>query len=301
VILLYTDEDIHVASYVRTHFDSLEKASGSDCDVLFIENPRSIERSIYWRGILDEVSYIIWKSLGWEASKPYNKAEAYDLAKTFMVPIDILPCALVFVNGKLLYDSISRLEGDLTTTFRQIFIGFQKNVGHDEPGFLNRLFHFRRKTAITSQNNMADDKMAQRPLCFLSHNSNDKNVVRRVAASLHTFSIDTWFDEWEILPGDSIAGKVAEGLRKASHLIVFLSKAAVSSNWVIEEMNTALYHAISSKQLAIIPVAIEDCDIPMIIGSYAHIKEDDPRAIATNIRQAVLGVTTKPPVQIPAL
>lgn len=289
VALLYTDEDTNIASYVRTHFDSLDKASGSDCDVLFIENPRAVDSASFWKGSLDEISYVIWRSLGWERSKPYNKAEVYDVAKALDIPLDMLPCALTSEDGEIISESIIKLEGDLTSTFREIFRGYQDNASAN-------LF---RSDDVDSEpsDSMEEFKDKEKPVCFLSHNSNDKEIVRKVAASLHTFGIDTWFDEWEILPGDSIVGKIEEGLRKATHLVVFLSKKAVSSSWVSEEINTSLYHAISSKKLAVIPVVIEECEIPMILGSFAQVREMSPGRIATNIQNAVLGITGKPPVK----
>jgi hypothetical protein len=48
VMLLYTEDDVHVASYVRTHFDMLDKASGDLCDVYFIENPGAVGSSGFW-------------------------------------------------------------------------------------------------------------------------------------------------------------------------------------------------------------------------------------------------------------
>ena len=40
--------------------------------------------------------------------------------------------------------------------------------------------------------------------CFLSHNMANKQVARSVGAHLTLSGIDVWFDEWEILAGDSI-------------------------------------------------------------------------------------------------
>ena len=62
IALLYTDEDVHVASYVRTHFDALDKASGNDCDMFFIENLNSITSHRYWYSVLDRLAYVIWRS-----------------------------------------------------------------------------------------------------------------------------------------------------------------------------------------------------------------------------------------------
>jgi hypothetical protein len=62
IALLYTDEDPHIASYVRTHFDSLDKASGEACDVFFIENPSAVDPYTYWKDFLETKVYVVWKS-----------------------------------------------------------------------------------------------------------------------------------------------------------------------------------------------------------------------------------------------
>ena len=47
---------------------------------------------------------------------------------------------------------------------------------------------------------------------FLSHNWKDKDIARRLGAQFRLAGADVWFDEWEVRAGDSIPGKVNEGL-----------------------------------------------------------------------------------------
>ena len=47
---------------------------------------------------------------------------------------------------------------------------------------------------------------------FLSHSSSDKELVTRIAEDLKDAGIPVWLDAWEILPGDSVAQKIQEGL-----------------------------------------------------------------------------------------
>jgi len=42
---------------------------------------------------------------------------------------------------------------------------------------------------------------------FLSHNTNDKEYVRRLAAATAATGAHVWFDEWTIRPGDSIPAR----------------------------------------------------------------------------------------------
>jgi len=237
----------------------------------------------------------VWRSLGWTKSVPYNKAEVYDIAKSLQIPLSSLPCAVVINSIPSSKRLLISLKNDLTSSFREIFSRFQNvepisyddNQGKEPERLLisleNHLTSSFREL-FTKLKNVEpisyDDSEEKKPVCFLSHNSKDKHLVRQVATSLYTFGIEVWFDEWEVLPGDSITVKIEEGLKKSSHLVVFLSKAAIESSWVKEEMNVALYHAISSRKMKVIPVILEDCETPTIISSYARIVSQEAPTIA---------------------
>ncbi len=150
----------------------------------------------------------------------------------------------------------------------------------------------------TINTNMEEMSQVQNPVCFLSHNRQDKNLVRGVASILHGYGIETWFDEWEILPGDKITEKIEEGLSQATSVVIFLSPHAVASEWVKEEMHTALYQTISTGRLQIIPVVVTQCRIPLLLSNYSRIEVgDDKTQIADKIQRAILRITGKPPVR----
>ena len=61
------------------------------------------------------------------------------------------------------------------------------------------------------------------PTVFLSHTTADKDFARRLATVLTAHRIEVWFDEWEIKVGDSLMGKVQDGISRSSYLGVVLS------------------------------------------------------------------------------
>lgn len=67
-------------------------------------------------------------------------------------------------------------------------------------------------------------------LVFLSHNKADKAVARKVGAHLILSNIDVWFDDWEIQAGDSIPGKLNEGLADFDAFVLLWSVNAKRSN-----------------------------------------------------------------------
>lgn len=51
------------------------------------------------------------------------------------------------------------------------------------------------------------------PSLFLSHSSADKTFVEKLAKDLEGVGVNVWFDKWEIKVGDSLTGKIEEGLQ----------------------------------------------------------------------------------------
>jgi hypothetical protein len=96
------------------------------------------------------------------------------------------------------------------------------------------------------------------PGVFLSHNWNDKWFVRKPAAELQSYDIRVWLDEAEIKIGESLIEKVHEALGKAKYVVAVLSKNSVKSNWVKQELQTAMSMQIASGEVRILPIVIED-------------------------------------------
>jgi hypothetical protein len=111
---------------------------------------------------------------------------------------------------------------------------------------------------------------------FISHSSADKPFVRRLVQELEKRRLNVWFDEQELKVGDSIVANVSAGLRDSHYLIVVLSRASVASRWVQEELNAALMEDLSGEGQAVLPVLLEDCDVPPLLRSrlYADFRTD---------------------------
>lgn len=63
------------------------------------------------------------------------------------------------------------------------------------------------------------------PSLFLSHSSADKTFVEKLAKDLEGVGVNVWFDKWEIKVGDSLTGKIEEGLQANDYLGLVLSPA----------------------------------------------------------------------------
>lgn len=77
--------------------------------------------------------------------------------------------------------------------------------------------------------------------------------------------IKPWLDAIDILPGESIVSKINDGLMECDYVILFLSKNSVTSNWVQKEWESILWDEVGENKTKIIPVKLDDCEIPKIL------------------------------------
>lgn len=141
------------------------------------------------------------------------------------------------------------------------------------------------------------------PKVFISHASEDKQrFVIHFATQLRERGIDAWIDQWEMLAGDSLVDKIfEEGLKEAAAVIIVLSKASVLKPWVREELNAAVVTRIQ-KGTKIIPIVLEECDVPEALKSlvWESVKDiNDFGDCLSRVVDAVFGHSKKPPIGSP--
>jgi hypothetical protein len=113
-------------------------------------------------------------------------------------------------------------------------------------------------------------KHAAERVAFLSHSSKDKAIIRQLAADLSAEGIAVWLDEQRIHVGDSIPDKIAQGLAQSDFFLIALSEHSVDSEWVKRELNNALVQEISKRKIAILPLKLSHCEIPILIADKKY-------------------------------
>ena len=138
------------------------------------------------------------------------------------------------------------------------------------------------------------------PKVFVSHASEDKDrFVLDFATKLREQGIDAWLDKWEMFPGDSLVDKIfEEGLKEAEAVIIVLSHNSVDKPWVREELNAGVMKRIG-KGTKIIPIVLDDCEIPEVLNStlWEKIEKLDnyPHSL-DRIIASIFGQKDKPPI-----
>ncbi len=97
---------------------------------------------------------------------------------------------------------------------------------------------------------------------FISHNHQDKTFVRRLGADLAANGVKPWIDEAEINIGDSLIAKVSAAIDEMRYFIVVLSPRSVASAWVRQELEQALASQLAEREVRVLPLVLEPCDIP---------------------------------------
>ncbi|WP_426042728.1 toll/interleukin-1 receptor domain-containing protein [Brevundimonas sp. TWP2-3-4b1] len=100
---------------------------------------------------------------------------------------------------------------------------------------------------------------------FLSHTKADKPFVRKLRDDLVQAGVRVWFDEAEILVGDSLSEKIAEGLKLSRFIAVVLSSESINAKWVNKELEIAMTREIEGGEVVVLPLLYEKCEIPAFL------------------------------------
>jgi hypothetical protein len=134
------------------------------------------------------------------------------------------------------------------------------------------------------------------PKAFICHATEDKSFVIPFATALRQNGVDAWVDEWEIQAGDSLTRKIFdEGIEQAAIVFAILSSTSVTKKWVKEELDAAIVNRIE-RSMRLIPVLIEDCDIPQALRSTKWVRYDgnDLKKVVDEIICAVFRKSDRP-------
>jgi hypothetical protein len=107
------------------------------------------------------------------------------------------------------------------------------------------------------------------PKLFVSYSHADEPVAARLVSDLRAYGWDVWFDRNELLVGRDIVREVFSGLSTSNFVLILLSRAAVQSHWVAEELSLAKLREIE-RQAFVLPALLEDCLVPPPLQSKVY-------------------------------
>lgn len=109
------------------------------------------------------------------------------------------------------------------------------------------------------------------PHLFLSHSSKNKELVRKLAQDLNVCEIDVWLDSWEINAGDSLYEKLSTAIEDSKYIALIISEEFNESVWANNELKQAIAREIRIKRKLIIPILIDDAQIPPFLEDRIYV------------------------------
>lgn len=99
------------------------------------------------------------------------------------------------------------------------------------------------------------DEIVRRRDVFISHASEDKEAIARpLAEQLQRDGFTVWFDEYELVLGDSLRSKIGDGLTHSRVGVVILSRSFLAKQWSQWELSGLTARQNSGEQNVILPV-----------------------------------------------
>lgn len=121
---------------------------------------------------------------------------------------------------------------------------------------------------------------------FVSHRRDDVALAEQLALDLRASGHDVWFDEWAIDLGDSIVGRMNEGLGSAAYLVLCCSAQSMTGPWLGREWLSALARQLDGHAVRVLPVLLPGGVPPPIIADlkYADLSADWRAGVAALLR-----------------
>ncbi|HEX2206254.1 MAG TPA: toll/interleukin-1 receptor domain-containing protein [Longimicrobium sp.] len=131
--------------------------------------------------------------------------------------------------------------------------------------------------------------------CFLSYASHDQGFTERLYADLQEHGVRCWFAPEDLPIGERIRTGIDESIRKHDRLLLILSRHSVVSDWVEQEVETALARERDEKRPVLFPIRLDDAVMtsthgwPSLIKNTKHIGDfrewQNPGAYAAALKR----------------
>jgi uncharacterized protein YjbI with pentapeptide repeats len=94
--------------------------------------------------------------------------------------------------------------------------------------------------------------------CFISYSHRDKMFAERLHADLQDKGVRCWFAPHDLPIGAKTWDAIDDAIRLRDKLLVVLSKAAISSDWVEDEVSKAYAEEWVRKEVVLLPIRIDN-------------------------------------------
>lgn len=100
---------------------------------------------------------------------------------------------------------------------------------------------------------------------FISYAHQDQILAKRLYTDLRKKDVPCWFAPHDLRPGTPILRGIEEAIHVQEKFLLILSKHAVKSEWIKQEVDAALYQEIKRRQDVLFPIRLDNA----ILKSHA--------------------------------
>jgi hypothetical protein len=108
--------------------------------------------------------------------------------------------------------------------------------------------------------------------CFISYSSKDQSFAERLHADLQNKGVRCWFAPEDLKIGAEIRTGIDESIRLHDKLLLVLSETSVKSQWVQQEVETALAKEREQGRIVLFPIRLDDVVMQIGTGWPAYLK-----------------------------
>ena len=133
---------------------------------------------------------------------------------------------------------------------------------------------------------------------FISHNSLDKPLARRIDHLLNLNGFKSWLDEGEIKFGESLIRKITDGIHNSDYLIALITPNSVTSKWVNYELEKAMSLEITLGKPIVVPIVVSECQVPRFLLEKRYLKLANSDELKANEVELLQSLNASVEIQI---
>jgi len=129
---------------------------------------------------------------------------------------------------------------------------------------------------------------------FISYRHFDQEIVDKLDEWLtEVANLNIWLDRRNLPPGAKITTYLPLAIEHSRAIIMILSKKAIESGWVKEEYDYAISQRVQFPDFRIIPIVIEECQIPKFIQTTKWIELQNGEFTSSFFQELITALTYK--------
>jgi hypothetical protein len=105
---------------------------------------------------------------------------------------------------------------------------------------------------------------------FISHRRADAPEAEKLARAIRDAGHTVWLDDWNINIGDSIVGRMQEGLDASAYLVLCYSSIGVTAPWISREWMSTLARQLNGSNVKLLPVLLTGGGPPAILSDIQY-------------------------------